>query len=101
MPTLECLDERSKAILDRLEQIDEKFSENFRDFRSTIEERNKIIDRRIDAVEADMLALKIQRAEEGGKRSMLVWMGGIALTAFASIFGAIGNAVYSWVIRTH
>lgn len=99
MPTLECLDERSKAILARLEQLDDSISKRFDTFQFAIEERNKIIDQRLSEIEDDILQLKLQHAEEHGKKSMLIWLGGVTLTALASILGAVGNAVYSWWVK--
>lgn len=99
MPTLECLDERTRAILTRLDQMDEKFSENFHSFRLAIEDRNKIIDKRLDEVEDEILKLKLQHAEESGKKSVMIWLGTVALTAVASILGAVGNAVYNWWVK--
>ena len=92
MPTLECLDERSRLILERINEMDAKVSEAFRDFRFAIEERNKLIEKRIDVVEADIEAIKIHQAEERGKKTVMIWF----MTAVASILGAVGNAVYNW-----
>ena len=81
--------------------MDRRFSESFRDFRLAIEEQSRVINKRLDAVEEDILELKLQHAEESGKKSMIMWLGGITLTAFASIFGAVGNAIYNWWIKSN
>lgn len=99
MPTLECLDERSRLILDGQERMDKRFTSSFHELRLCIEEQNRLTTKRIDDLQEDIEEIKLKMAEDQGKKSMLMWVGGIALTAFASIFGAIGNAVYSWVIR--
>jgi hypothetical protein len=99
MPTLECLDERSRLILERLNEIDERFVKGLGEVKFCVEERNRLLESRIESIENDIIQIKLQHAEENGKKSVFVWVGGIALTALASILGAVGNAVYSWIIR--
>ena len=94
MPTLECLDERSRAILARLDDMSEHFDANFKELRAASEAR-------LRAVEEDVYKLKLQRASDEGKQAVAIWIGGVALTALAAIFGAVGNIIYTWVIGPH
>lgn len=101
MPTPECLEERSMQIIASLNKMEARFISDFSELKNAIEERNRLMDDRVGKVENDVLALKLQHAEEHGKRSMMITVGSIALTALASILGAVGNAIYNWFIKGH
>lgn len=94
MPTLECLDERSRAILARLDDMSEHFDANFKELRAESSTR-------LRAIEEDVYELKLRMASDDGKRAAAVWIGGVALTALAAIFGAVGNILYTWIIGPH
>ena len=97
MPTLECLDERSRTIIKTLDDLSDKISIQHQEIRAYIEERDKSIDAKLKEIIEDVQDLKLSRAEDRGKRSILIFIGGIALTAISAIFGAVGNILYQWL----
>ena len=97
MPTLECLDERSRTIIKTLDDLSDKISIQHQEIRAYIEERDKSIDAKLKEIIGDVQDLKLSRAEDKGKRSILIFIGGIALTAISAIFGAVGNILYQWL----
>ena len=97
MPTLECLDERSRAIIKTLDDLSETLTVQYKEIRFCIDERDKRIDVKLRQIEADIQDLKLTRAEDKGKRSILIFIGGLALTAISAIFGAVGNILYQWL----
>lgn len=101
MPTLECLDERSKNILDRLDSIEGQIKESHRQFLLALEHRDAQLTTDITEIRRDVDVLKLQRVAEEGTRKGAVWAGGLALTAFAAIVGAVGNTIWAWAIGPH
>jgi hypothetical protein len=97
MPTLECLDERTKLVKETLDGLSSTLTEQYRDIRFCIDERDKRIDAKLRQIEEDIQDLKLTRAEDKGKRSILILIGGLALTAISAIFGAVGNILYQWL----
>jgi hypothetical protein len=97
MPTLECLDERSKTIIKTLDDLSDKISAQYADLRTYVADRDEKIDERLKSIEKDVQDLKLSRAEDNGKRSVLILIGGFALTAISAIFGAVGNILYQWL----
>lgn len=97
MPTLECLDERTKIVKETLDDLSEKLTEQYKDIRFCIDERDRRIDAKLKQIEEDIQDLKLSRAEDKGKRSILIAIGGLALTAISAIFGAVGNILYQWL----
>ena len=98
MPTLECLDERSRAILQKLEEMDDRYSATHAEFRSSMQTVNKELTDRISKVEKDIAQMLLDDAHESGKKQGALWAGGIALAAFSAVFGAVGNVLYTWFI---
>ena len=101
MPTLECLDERTRIVKETLDDLSDKLTEQYRDIRLCIDERDKRIDMKLKQIEEDIQDLKLTRAEDRGKRSILIVLGGLALTAISAIFGAVGNILYQWATGPH
>lgn len=101
MPTLECLDERTRIVKETLDNLSDKLTEQYRDIRFCIEERDRKIDAKLKEIEEDIEDLKLSRAKDEGKRSILIVIGGFALTAISAIFGAIGNILYTWLTGPH
>ena len=97
MPTLECLDERTKIVKETLDDLSNKLTDQYKDIRLCINERDRRMDAQLTQIEEDIKDLKLSRAEDRGKRSILVFIGGIALTAISAIFGAVGNILYQWL----
>lgn len=87
MPTLECLDERSKQTLSRLEDLDERLMRRFDSFEEGI-------GKRISAIEADVAQIKQERAREDGQKTVTLWVGGAVL----AMLGAIGNMILVWIL---
>ena len=101
MPTLECLDERTKIVKETLDDLSKKLTEQYKDIRFCIDERDRRMDAQLEKIEKDIQDLKESRAEDRGKRSVLILLGGLALTAISAIFGAIGNILYQWLTGPH
>lgn len=97
MPTLECLDERTRIVKETLDDLSNQLRNQYKDIRFCIEERDRRIDAQMEKIEKDIQDLKETRAEDRGKRSILIFIGGLALTAISAIFGAIGNILYQWL----
>lgn len=87
MPTIECLDERTRQILDRIEDMDERLTKRFDD---TVKTTNT----RIALLESSVEKIKIDTAEANGKRTVAVWVGGMAL----ALLGAVGNMILVWLV---
>lgn len=87
MPTLECLDERSKQILSRIDDMDLRINRRFDSFEEGVGERLK-------ALEADIAIIKQENAREDGKKTVSLWVGGMVL----AMLGAIGNMVLVWLL---
>lgn len=101
MPTMECLEERTRIILKTLDDLGSKITLQHQEIRLYIEARDKEFSAKLKEIEEDIEDLKLTRAEDHGKRSMLIFMGGIALAAISGIFGAIGNILYQWATSAH
>ena len=101
MPTLECLDERTKLVKETLDRLSETLTVQYKDIRLCIDERDRRMDAQLEKIEKDIQDLKESRAEDRGKRSILIVLGGIALTAISAIFGAVGNILYQWLTGPH
>lgn len=97
MPTLECLEERSRRILDRLDDLDERWQENYRAIQEALEKGNQKLVSRIDAVEKDVEAIKLKQAEADGKRSVALWLGSTILV----VIGALANMLFVWFVGPH
>lgn len=97
MPTLECLDERSRTIIKTLDDLSDKISIQHQEIRAYIEERDRSLDAKLKEIIDDVQDLKLTRAKDEGKQSILILVGGVALTAISAIFGAIGNILYQWL----
>lgn len=87
MPTLECLDERTKLILDRISSMDAKVTKRFDEFDSAFNER-------LTRLEDDVDAIKLSSAREDGQKSVTLWVGGLVL----AMLGAIGNMILVWLL---
>lgn len=101
MPTPECLDERSKAILKNLDELSDRITLQHQEIRAYIKEREQFIAASLRDIEEDVEDLKLSRAEDRGKKSIILFIGGLALTAISVIFGAIGNIIYQWLTGPH
>lgn len=110
MPTIECLDERSKAILSSINELKANFERHHAEFKEALEDMSKALeariesherdtDRRLNVVTQDILAIKLEHENERGRRSVLIWAGGIMLSGFSAVAGAIGNLAYTWLIE--
>ncbi len=99
MPTLECLDERSRSILEQLKQMTGHFDSSLNSVRESLDARDSSLEQRLEKLEADILAIKLFHAQEDGKRSIILWVGGIAFMALSSMFGAVGNIIYTWMTK--
>lgn len=82
MPTLECLDERSVLILRRLEEI-----------KTDLEVRGEKLDKQLIALEQRVSKIELDLAGENGKKSVLVWVGGVVF----ALLGAIANMIWVWL----
>lgn len=107
MPTLECLDERSRAILAKLEDMDEHYKATHNEFREAMRENYnglatrfeslKVdVDARLTKNEEDIKQIKTDKAYDEGRRSGLMLAGGVALSGFSAVCGAIGNVLWQW-----
>jgi hypothetical protein len=87
MPTLECLDERSKQILDRLKDMDDRIAQRLDSFEEGV-------GKRLSKVEEDLASIKQERAREDGQKTVTLWVGGAVL----AMLGAIGNMLLVWIL---
>jgi hypothetical protein len=87
MPTLECLDERSKQILDRLKDMDDRIAQRLASFEEGV-------GKRLSKVEEDLASIKQERAREDGQKTVTLWVGGAVL----AMLGAIGNMILVWIL---
>jgi hypothetical protein len=87
MPTLECLDERSKQTLDRLNDLSEQLMRRFDSFEAGV-------GKRLSALESDVAVIKQERAREDGQKTVTLWVGGAVL----AMLGAIGNMLLVWIL---
>ena len=87
MPNLECLDERTKQILSRIDDMDLRMSRRFDTFDETVGAR-------LSALDKDVAEIKISAAREDGQKTVTLWVGGLVL----AIVGAIGNMLLVWIL---
>lgn len=90
MPTLECLDERTKAILAKLEDMDERYGKVHGELWSYLHE-----------LRTDIANIKEANARESGKQQGIIWAGGLALGVFSAVCGVVGNFIYTWFTTPH
>jgi hypothetical protein len=87
VPNLEYLDERTKQILSRLDDMDLRITRRFDAFDETVGARLSELDK-------DVSEIKISAAREDGQKSVTLWVGGLVL----AIVGAIGNMLLVWIL---
>lgn len=63
MPTPECLDERTKAIISSLDKIEVRLNEGLSEVRACVEDRDRVLWERIDKVEDVIGELKADKAK--------------------------------------
>ena len=87
MPNFECLDERTKQILSRIDDMDLRITRRFDTFEDGARER-------MAALEKEVASIKISDAREEGQKTVTLWVGGLVL----AIIGAIGNMLLVWLL---
>ena len=87
MPNLECLDERTKQILSRIDDMDERITRQFDAFQEGAHAR-------MVALEREIAAIKLSDARAEGQKTVTLWVGGLVL----AIVGGIGNMLIVWVL---
>ena len=87
MPNLECLDERTKQILSRIDDMDLRITRRFDTFEEGAHER-------MAALEKEVASIKISDARAEGQKTVTLWVGGLVL----AVVGAIGNMLLVWVL---
>jgi hypothetical protein len=87
MPNLECLDERTKQILSRIDDMDLRITRRFDTFEDGARER-------MVALEKEVSAIKISDARAEGQKTVTLWVGGLVL----AVIGAIGNMLLVWLL---
>ena len=94
MPTLECLDERTKRILAAIEDMKHDFTARFDSVDSEFSLRLSHLESDIRETKKDIISIKISSSKEEGQKGVVIFIGGIVLT----LLGAVGNMVIVWVL---
>lgn len=87
MPDISCLDERTKAILERITEMDERLT-------GTFGKQFDAIDARLKELDLEVQKLKLQFAVEDGRKSVTMWVGGMVL----AMLGAVANMLLLWLL---
>ena len=80
MPNLECLDERTKQILSRIDDMNLRMTRRFDAFEEGVHERMTVL-------EKEVASIRISDARAEGQKTVTLWVGGLVL----AVIGAIGN----------
>ncbi len=94
MPTLECLDERTQRVLDKLEEMYELFTTNHRQLKDMYLRREASVDEKFSEIENKIHALELVIAKEDGRKSITMWLGG----AVIAMGGALANTFLIWFL---
>jgi predicted nuclease with TOPRIM domain len=94
MPTLECLDERTRRILDAVEDMKSDFTARFDSVDSAFSLRLSKLEADIRETKKDVIEIKLASSKQEGQKGVVIFVGGIIL----ALLGAIGNMVLLWLL---
>src|SRR5512135_875926 len=94
MPTLECLDERTQRVLDKLDEMYELFTANHRQLKEMYVRRETAVDDRLSEMDKEIQQLKLIIAREDGRKSITMWIGGTVI----AMGGALANTFLIWFL---
>lgn len=94
MPTLECLDERTKRILDAIEEMKADFTARFDTVDTIFSQRLAKLEAEVRETKKDVVEIKLTSSKQEGQKGVVIFVGGITL----AMLGAIGNMVLLWLL---
>ncbi|MFA7308410.1 MAG: hypothetical protein WC026_17265 [Hyphomicrobium sp.] len=94
MPTLECLDERTKRILDALEEMKSDFTVRFDSVDAAFSQRLTKLESEIKETKKDVIEIKLASSKQEGQKGVFIFVGGLVL----AMLGAVGNMILLWLL---